>query len=105
MVMTRFGLVEGSVIKCRPIGVLRMSDESGEDAKILAVPIEKISQMNKDITCLADVPEILLKRISHFFQHYKDLEEGKWVKIDGWEDVDVAKKEILDSVKNYNEQA
>ena len=105
MVMTRFGLVEGSDIKCRPIGVLRMSDESGEDAKILAVPIEKISQMNKDITCIADVPEILLKRISHFFQHYKDLEEGKWVKIDGWEDVDAAKKEILDSVESYNKQA
>ena len=105
MVMTRFGLVEGSVVRCRPIGVLRMSDESGEDAKILAVPVEKISQMNKDINSLADVPEILLKRIAHFFEHYKDLEEGKWVKIEGWEDVDAAKKEILDAVETYNKQA
>ena len=105
MVMTRFGLVEGSVIKCRPIGVLRMSDESGEDAKILAVPIEKISQMNKDVTCLADVTEILITSDSHFIQHYKDLEEEKWVKINGLEDVDAAKNEIMDSVENYNNQS
>lgn len=104
MVMTRFGLAAGSVIRCRPIGVLKMTDESGEDAKILAVPVEKISRMSKKINSLEDVPELLLQRISHFFEHYKDLEEGKWVKIDGWEGTDSAKKEILDSVERYNNE-
>lgn len=104
MVMTRFGLAAGSVIRCRPIGVLKMTDESGEDAKILAVPVEKISRMSKKINSLEDVPELLLQRISHFFEHYKDLEEGKWVKIDGWEGTDAAKKEILDSVERYNNE-
>lgn len=105
MVITRFGLVAGSVVRCRPIGVLRMTDESGEDAKILAVPVDKISPMNKKIQTLDDVPELLLKRISHFFEHYKDLEDGKWVKIDGWEDEKAAKQEILDAVKMYEAQA
>ncbi|MFT6791637.1 MAG: inorganic pyrophosphatase [Cellvibrionaceae bacterium] len=102
LVLTHFGLTPGSVIRCRPIGLLRMTDESGEDAKILAVPIEKISQMRKDTKSLDDIPELLLQRIVHFFQHYKDLEEGKWVKIDGWEGVDAAKKEITDAVDRYN---
>ena len=105
MVITRFGLIPGSVVRCRPIGVLKMTDESGEDAKILAVPTEKISQMNKKIQKLEDVPELLLKRIAHFFEHYKDLEEGKWVKVEGWEDENAAKKEILDAVELYNKQA
>lgn len=104
MVLTRFGLTPGSVVRCRPVAVLNMTDESGEDAKVLAVPVEKISQMNKKIVDLEDVPELLLKRISHFFEHYKDLEEGKWVKIEGWQDAAAAKAEILDSVKRFEEQ-
>ena len=103
--MSRFGFAPGSVIRCRPVGVLNMSDESGEDAKVLAVPIEKISQMNKHIQTLADVPELLLKRIAHFFEHYKDLEEGKWVKIEGWEDENAAKKEILNSIERYQQNS
>lgn len=105
MVMTRFGLVAGSVVRCRPIGVLKMTDESGEDAKILAVPVEKISQMSKKVQTLEDVPELLLNRISHFFEHYKDLEDGKWVKIEGWEGTESAKKEILESVERYNKES
>ena len=105
MVMSRFGFTPGSVVRCRPVGVLNMSDESGEDAKVLAVPVEKISQMNKHIQTLADVPELLLKRISHFFEHYKDLEDGKWVKIEGWEDENAAKKEILESIERYQQNA
>lgn len=104
MVITRFGLIPGSVVRCRPLGILRMTDESGEDAKILAAPIVKISPMKKDLQDLDDVPEILLKRISHFFEHYKDLEEGKWVKVEGWENAEAAKKEILASVEMYNNQ-
>ena len=101
MVISRFGLIPGSVVRCRPVGVLLMTDESGEDAKVLAVPVEKISQMSKDIKKLEDVPEILLKRIAHFFEHYKDLEDGKWVKVEGWKDVDAAKQEIMDSVERF----
>ena len=101
MVISRFGFAPGSVVRCRPVGVLNMTDESGEDAKVLAVPVEKISQMNKHIQTLADVPELLLKRISHFFEHYKDLEDGKWVKIDGWQDEQAARNEIVQSIELY----
>ena len=102
--MSRFGFAPGSVVRCRPVGVLKMTDESGEDAKVLAVPVDKISPMNSHIKTLSDVPELLLKRISHFFEHYKDLEAGKWVKIDGWEDIDAARAEILDSIERYNKE-
>ena len=94
-------LMPGSVVKCRPIGVLKMTDESGEDAKIVAVPVKKISQLYNDVNDINDIPEITLKQITHFFEHYKDLESGKWVKVDGWEGVEAAKKELLDAVKNY----
>ncbi|ODS24543.1 inorganic pyrophosphatase [Candidatus Endobugula sertula] len=103
MVVSRFGLAPGSVVQCRPVGVLKMTDESGDDAKVLAVPIEKISSMNKKIQNVDDVPELLLKRIAHFFEHYKDLEEGKWVKVEGWEGASAAKKEISDSIKRFEE--
>ncbi len=104
MVISRFGFSPGSVVRCRPVGVLKMSDESGEDAKVLAVPVDKISPMNSHIKDLGDVSELLLKRIAHFFEHYKDLEDGKWVKIEGWEDVAAAKAEIIESVERYNAQ-
>lgn len=104
MVLAPHALMPGSVIRCRPIGVLKMSDESGEDAKVLAVPVEKITTYYNDVQSIKDVPEILLQRISHFFEHYKDLEAGKWVKIEGWEDVDAAKAEIVDSVERYNKE-
>lgn len=94
-------LQPGSVVACRPIGVLKMTDESGEDAKILAVPISKISKYYDGVDSVEDLPQIKLDQISHFFEHYKDLEEGKWVKIDGWEDAKAAKTEIMDSIENY----
>ncbi|MFT5085609.1 MAG: inorganic pyrophosphatase [Lentisphaeria bacterium] len=97
-------LLPGSVVKCRPIGMLKMTDESGEDAKILAVPVSKISTYYDKVNDIADLPEIKLAQISHFFEHYKDLEKGKWVKIDGWLGIAEAKKEILDSVANYNKE-
>ncbi len=94
-------LLPGSVVACRPIGMLKMTDESGEDAKILAVPVSKISKYYDDVDSLDDLPKIKLDQISHFFEHYKDLEEGKWVKIEGWEDTDAAKAEIMDSIENF----
>lgn len=97
-------LLPGSVVKCRPLGVLKMTDESGEDAKVIAVPISKISKYYDKINTIGDLPQIKLQQISHFFEHYKDLEEGKWVKVDGWEDVDAARKEIEDSITRYKEE-
>ncbi len=98
-------LLPGSVVACRPIGMLRMTDESGEDAKIIAVPVNKISKYYDNVNTINDIPKIKLEQIAHFFEHYKDLEEGKWVKIEGWEGHEAAKKEILDSVENYKSEA
>ena len=97
-------LLPGSVIKCRPIGVLKMTDESGEDAKVLAVPVSKVTKEYENINDVSDVVDIHLKQIGHFFEHYKDLEAGKWVKVDGWADVAAAKQEILDSIENFKKE-
>lgn len=103
LVMTPFPLLAGCVIKCRPVGVLKMTDESGTDAKILAVPVDKLSSIYHGIDDIDQVPDLLKNQIQHFFEHYKDLEPNKWVKIDGWEDAAAAKAEITNSVKLYNE--
>ncbi len=103
LVVTPIPLIPGSVIRCRPIGVLNMEDESGMDAKVLAVPIDKLTGMYRDITTWRDMPQPLLDAISHFFEHYKDLEKGKWVKIMGWNGIEEAKQEILDSIQRYND--
>ena len=97
-------LLPGSVVKCRPIGVLQMTDESGQDAKILAVPVSKITKYYDHVNDINDILQVKLDQIAHFFEHYKDLEEGKWVKIDGWADASAAKKEILDSIENYKNE-
>ena len=76
-----------------------MTDESGVDAKLLAVPVTKLTPIYKDVEQATDLPELLRNQIQHFFEHYKDLEPGKWVKVEGWEDAAAAKQEILDSVK------
>lgn len=91
-------LMPGSVINCRPIGVLVMEDESGGDEKILAVPSRKLTQRYDHVENHTDLPEITLKQIEHFFRHYKDLEPNKWVKIVGWEDAATAKKMLADAV-------
>ena len=103
LVVTPHALISGSVIRVRPVGVLKMSDESGIDAKILAVPISKLTDRYDHINDITDVPDSLTNQISHFFEHYKDLEKGKWVKIEGWGDIDAAKKEILSSVKRFDD--
>ncbi|MBB3047891.1 inorganic pyrophosphatase [Litorivivens lipolytica] len=103
LVPTPFPLLAGSVIRCRPVGVLKMTDESGVDAKLLAVPVTKLTPTYKDVEQATDLPELLRNQIQHFFEHYKDLEAGKWVKVDGWDDAAAAKQEILDSVKRHEE--
>ena len=103
LVPTPFPLMGGSVIRCRPVGVLNMTDESGTDAKLIAVPVSKLTPIYKDVNEAKDLSELLLNQIEHFFEHYKDLEPGKWVKIEGWADAEAAKKEILNSVARYEE--
>lgn len=100
LVVTPHPLMVGSVIRCRPIGVLKMHDDGGEDAKVIAVPIDKLTPIYKDITSVEQIP-LLKEQVEHFFRHYKDLEPGKWVKIDGWEDVNSAQKEIMDGAARY----
>lgn len=99
LVLAPFPLYPGVVIRCRPIGMLQMTDESGKDAKILAVPIDKLTPLYQNVKETSDLNEGLLNTIAHFFKHYKDLEKGKWVKIDGWQDANSAKQEILSSLK------
>lgn len=101
LAVTPFRLIPGSVVRCRPVGMLKMEDESGIDAKILAVPIGKLTSLYNDVVTFHDMPKELLERIAHFFEHYKDLEAGKWVKINGWVGPDEAKREISDSVARY----
>lgn len=88
----------GALIEARAIGVLMMSDEAGEDSKILALPTEKACPEYKGLQSLSDVPEAVIQRITHFFEHYKDLEPGKWVKVTGWEDQQTAHRLINDSL-------
>ena len=101
LVVTPVPLISGSVIEVRPVGMLKMTDEAGEDAKIIAVPVDKLSRMYRDINTVRDISRTLLDSISHFFEHYKDLEDGKWVKIEGWQGPEEAKNEIINSVKRY----
>lgn len=93
----------GSVVRCRPVGVLKMTDESGEDAKILAVPHDKLTTLYSHVKSTDDLPQIILSQIEHFFEHYKDLEKGKWVKVEGWEGLEAARQEIINAAKLYQE--
>jgi len=104
LVISPFPLITGVVVRCRPVGMLRMEDEAGEDTKVLAVPIDKLTNLYRHIESPRDVPEARLATIAHFFEHYKDLERGKWVKVKGWVGAAEAKKEILDGIKRYKQQ-
>jgi inorganic pyrophosphatase len=95
LVHTPFPLLPGVVVRCRAIGVLRMEDEAGGDAKVLAVPTDAICPLFTHWRSIEDVPEMRLKQIQHFFEHYKDLEAGKWVRVVGWSGVEAAHQEIL----------
>lgn len=103
LVVSQFALPPGVVVRCRPIGMLKMNDEAGEDAKVLAVPVDKLMPLYRNVVSYRDMPQSMLDQISHFFEHYKDLEPGKFVKVLGWGDVEDAKREILSGAKTYNE--
>ncbi|WP_347252709.1 inorganic diphosphatase [Dokdonella sp.] len=101
LVILPLPLVPGAAIRCTPVGVLRMTDEAGSDEKLVAVPIPKVFDGYGHITDISQVSRHWLERIGHFFEHYKDLEKGKWVRVDGWASADEAKAEILAGVERY----
>lgn len=95
LVVTPYPVAPGSVIRCRPVGVLEMTDEAGSDAKVVAVPHEKLSSLYNDVQEATDLPALLLEQIKHFFENYKDLEKGKWVKVEGWANAERAREIIV----------
>jgi len=101
LVVSQFPLIPGCVINCRPVGVLQMEDEAGMDAKVLAVPASKLKPVYCNVKGPEDLPAFLIDQIKHFFEHYKDLEKNKWVKVTGWGDAEAAKKEVIDSIAAY----
>lgn len=101
LVVTPYPVVPGSVIRARPIGILNMSDEAGKDAKLLAVPHDKLTVLYKDVKEPSDLPELFIKQIEHFFENYKDLEKGKWVKVDGWAGSKEAMAEVTKAAAAY----
>lgn len=104
LVITPFPIQAGAVIRCRAIGVLNMEDEGGGDAKLLALPIDKLYPVYRKIQSIDDLPIEEIERIRHFFEHYKDLEKGKWVKLTGWQGPEAARAEILKSAEAWRLQ-
>jgi inorganic pyrophosphatase len=98
LVVSPYALISGSVVACRPVGMLKMTDESGIDAKVIAVPHDK---MYDDVKDIGDVSPRLLDQLAHFFEHYKDLEKNKWVKVEGWVGKAEAEAEIVASVERF----
>ncbi len=101
LVYSPFPIHTGTVILCRSIGMLEMEDESGRDVKLLALPVKKLYPVYDHIKNYNDLPLDEVKRIEHFFERYKDLEIGKWVKINGWKGIESARNEVLTSVKKF----
>ena len=104
LVVEQEALIPGCVVAVRPVGVLLMEDESGKDEKILSVPAMYIDPQYKHIKNYTDLPESFIEEITHFFEHYKDLEKDKWVKITGWEDANTAKKIISDAMITHSNE-
>ncbi len=102
LVMTPFPVQPGSLLKVRPLGLLVMSDEAGKDSKILALPTEKACAQLADVESMEDIPEVMLNKISHFFEQYKALEPGKWVKVEGWQGKQAAIDALQQSVARYS---
>ena len=104
IVMAQVPVVPGAVIRCRPVGALLMEDEAGQDEKVLAVPVDALHPFYTGVTSYRDLPAVMLEQIAHFFQHYKDLEKGKWVTIVRWVDTDEAERIIMDAIGRARRQ-
>ena len=98
LVASQVGVVPSAIIRCRPVGALLMEDEAGGDEKILAVPVDALHPFSTGIRSFRDLPPIMCEQIAHFFQHYKDLEKGKWVTVVKWLDVDAAEQLVVDAI-------
>jgi inorganic pyrophosphatase len=94
-------IMPGAVINVRPVGVLKMQDEAGGDEKIIAVPAPKLTRRYLNVREYTDLPRITLDQIQHFFEHYKDLEDGKWVKVLGWGDAAEARALIATAIEQH----
>ncbi len=101
LVVSPYPVMPGSVIRSRPVGVLNMTDESGPDAKLIAVPHSKLTRLYDNVHECSDLPDLLIKQIGHYFENYKALEAGKWVKVQGWDNADAARAEIMASRERY----
>ncbi|MEC8063230.1 MAG: inorganic diphosphatase [Pseudomonadota bacterium] len=103
MVLAPFSIYPGSVVRAKPIGVLLMRDEAGIDPKILAVPVQKLSKLYDNVHDYTDIPISTRESIEHFFKHYKDLDKGKWVELQGWQNMEKARKIVQEAVSAYQE--
>ena len=104
LIANQRGIVPGAIVAVRPVGVLRMQDEAGGDEKIIAVPVPRLTRRYEKVHNYLDLPDITLKQIEHFFEHYKDLESGKWVKVVGWGDADESRRLILEGIDRAQQE-
>ena len=99
LIANQRGIIPGAIVAVRPVGVLLMTDEAGGDEKIIAVPVPRLSRRYEKVLNYTDLPEITIQQIEHFFVHYKDLEVGKWVKVQGWGDAEQARARIVQAIE------
>jgi len=104
LIANQRGIVPGAIVAVRPVGVLRMQDEAGGDEKIIAVPVPRLTRRYEKVHNYLDLPDITLKQIEHFFEHYKDLESGKWVKMLGWGDADESRRLIVEGIDRARQE-
>ena len=102
LIANQRGIIPGAIIAVRPVGVLKMQDEAGEDEKILAVPVQRLTRRYDNVHNYTDLPEITVHQVQHFFEHYKDLERSKWVKVLGWGDAAEARQVIVEAMARYD---
>jgi inorganic pyrophosphatase len=105
LVLTQVPVIPGAVIRSRPIGALLMEDEAGSDEKIVAVPVDALHPFYTGVRSYRDLPPLLCEQIGHFFRHYKDLEEGKWVRLVRWADAEEAKDLLRAAIARAKEKA
>ncbi len=104
LVVAGVPFVGGCVARVRPVGVLMMEDNNGQDEKLLMVPVDALHPYHSGITTYTDLPSIVIEQVEHFFAHYKDLEPGKWVKVHGWEGPEVAERLIMDGIARLRDK-
>ena len=105
LIANQRGIIPGAIVACKPVGVLRMQDEAGGDEKIIAVPVPRLTRRYENVKNYTDLPDITIMQIQHFFEHYKDLESTKWVKVLGWGDAEAARGLIVESIERAKRAA